>query len=84
MKIGIFDPYLDDLGGGEKYMLSVATCLSSKHEITIFWNNSEDIAALKKRFGFSLVNIAIGKNIFAPGISFFEKAKAFKKYDAEY
>ena len=23
MKIGIFDPYLDDLGGGEKYMIKI-------------------------------------------------------------
>ena len=36
MKIGIFDPYLDDLGGGEKYMMKIAQCLGKNHDVSIF------------------------------------------------
>ena len=82
MKIGIFDPYLDDLGGGEKYMMMVATCLSKKHDVTIFWDNKEDIEAIKKRFDLSLENILINKDIFAPHVGFFERIKVSKKFDA--
>ena len=40
MKIGVYDPYLDDVGGGEKYMLTTAECLSNDHDVTIFWDNN--------------------------------------------
>ena len=36
MRIGIFDPYLDTLSGGEKYMLSIASCLVQEYEVFIF------------------------------------------------
>ena len=49
MRIGVFDPYLDDLGGGEKYMMSVASCLSKKHDVTVFWDRKEDFEVFKKR-----------------------------------
>jgi glycosyltransferase involved in cell wall biosynthesis len=82
MKIGIFDPYLDDLGGGEKYIMMLASCLSSQHEVTIFWDNENDIVLFKKRFGLQLNNIRISKNIFSSKVGFFEKLKAVRKYDA--
>lgn len=81
MKIGIFDPYLDDLGGGEKYILQLAIGLSQKHDVTIFWDNPEDITALKKRFGLSLDTVAIRKNILSPKINLVQKAKALQDYD---
>jgi glycosyltransferase involved in cell wall biosynthesis len=82
MKIGIYDPYLDDLGGGEKYMMSVAACLSKKHEVTIFWDNQKDFDGVKKRFNLQLDNIKIYKNIFSSEVGFFQKTKAFRNYDA--
>jgi glycosyltransferase involved in cell wall biosynthesis len=82
MKIGIFDPYLDDLGGGEKYMMMLATCLSKDHEVTIFWDNNDDIEAFKRRFNLSLENIRIHKNIFSSHIGFFQKIKFIKQFDA--
>ena len=42
MKIGIFDPYLGTLSGGEKYMLSIASCLSKEHEVYVFWDQEKE------------------------------------------
>ena len=35
MKIGIYDPYLDDIGGGEKYMMSIAEVLSLENIVDV-------------------------------------------------
>lgn len=82
MRIGVFDPYLDDLGGGEKYMMILATCLSKEHQVSVFWDNPKDIEALKKRFVLSLENIHIEKNIFSSKVSVFERTRLSKNYDA--
>lgn len=63
MRIGIFDPYLDSLGGGEKYMLTAASCLSQNHEVSIFWD--EDILKqASEKFNLDLSKVSIAKNIF--------------------
>jgi len=39
MKIGFYDPYLDTLGGGERYLLVLADYLRQKnHQVDIFWS----------------------------------------------
>jgi len=81
VKIGIFDPYLDDLGGGEKYMMTIASCLSTKHEVMVFWNNTRDVEVLKERFGLDLSKVSLGENIFAPGYSFIKRLLASKAFD---
>lgn len=35
MKIGIYSPYLDTIGGGERYMLTIAEALSKKNQVEI-------------------------------------------------
>ena len=50
MRIGIYDPYLDSLSGGEKYMLCAAAYLADEHEVLIFWN---DETILEGRIEFS-------------------------------
>ena len=82
MRIGIFDPYLDDLGGGEKYMMMLASCLAEQHDVVVFWDNESDVEALKKRFGLPLKNIIISKNIFSPAVSFIARTQAVRSYDA--
>lgn len=81
MKIGIYDPYLDDLGGGEKYMITFAACLSKMHQVTIFWDKKEDIKRLEQRFLIDLSSINIEKNIFLPKIGFFQRLATTKKFD---
>jgi glycosyltransferase involved in cell wall biosynthesis len=82
MKIGVFDPYLDDLGGGEKYMMMLASALADQHDVSVFWDNKSDIAALKKRFGHPIESIHIVKNIFSPQVGFIERTKVTRNYDA--
>lgn len=84
MNIGIFDPYLDDLGGGEKYMMSIAECFAKSHKVTIFWDNKKDIEILKKRFLLDLSGVTIQRNIFVPSVSFFERLLITRNFDAIY
>ena len=81
MRVGIFDPYLDDLGGGEKYMMTIAECLSKNHDVYIFWDNKKDISELSYRFPLDLSKVKIIKNIFAPGFSFIKRIIESKEYD---
>lgn len=81
MRIGIFDPYLDDLGGGEKYMMTIAECLSKKHEVGVFWDNNKDIDSLLQRFSLDLSKVSIVKNIFSRDFGFFKRIIESKKYD---
>lgn len=62
MKIGIFDPYLDTLGGGEKYILDIAGCLSDNNLISIFWKESSVLKKAEKRFGEDYSRFKIEKN----------------------
>lgn len=82
MKIGIYDPYLDDLGGGEKYMMTIAECLSKNNDVTVFWDNKKDLEGLLQRFTLDLSRITIGKNIFAKNVEFFHRIFESRKYDA--
>lgn len=36
LRIGIYSPYMDTAGGGEKYMLSIAEILSEKEKVEVF------------------------------------------------
>lgn len=82
MRIGVFDPYLDDLGGGEKYMMTAASLLSEKHDVTVFWDNKKDIDLLTERFSLKLDKVKIEKNIFSSKVNLFERVYVSKKYDA--
>lgn len=81
MRIGIFDPYLDDLGGGEKYMVTIAECLSKKHEVFVFWDNQKDIDLLLQRFPIDLSKVSITKNIFARDFGFLQRISESRKFD---
>lgn len=80
MRIGIFDPYLDDIGGGERYMATIASCLSKDNSVVFLWDNSEDLRKIEKRFGLDLSKIGLARNIFK--LSFRQKLLESRKYDA--
>ncbi|MBA3723322.1 MAG: glycosyltransferase family 4 protein [Candidatus Levybacteria bacterium] len=82
MRIGIFDPYLDDGGGGEKYMLTIAECLAAQHDVSLFWDNKADLDAVKKRFSLALNGVRLQKNVFASHISMWERLHVTQQYDA--
>ena len=59
MKIGIFSPYLPILGGGERYILSIALCFTQKHEVDIFWDDTGILKKAKEKFGLNLNKIKV-------------------------
>ena len=82
MRIGIYDPYLDDAGGGEKYMMTIAECLSKNHDVDIFWDDKQDIKIISDRFGLDLSKTRLVKNIFSKDTSIVKRIPETKKYDA--
>ncbi len=85
MRIGIYDPYLDTLSGGEKYMLSIASCLAQEHEVFILWDKSKE-AEIKqktlKKLGINLSSIKFYKNIFGKNVSLVARFIDSMKFDA--
>lgn len=81
MKIGIFDPYLDTLGGGERYIFMMAACLANDHHVSFFWEDEEIIKNAEKKFYLNLQDIHIAENIFNPSTSFTEKVMKTAKFD---
>lgn len=81
MRIGIYDPYLDDLGGGEKYMVTIGICLAKNHQVDIFWDEKEDLNMLKERFLLDFSSINFVNNIFSSKVSFWKRILETKKYD---
>lgn len=85
MRIGIFDPYLDSLSGGEKYMLSIASCLSSQHEVFIFWDKEKESQikqTASEKLGIDLSSVKFHKNIFDKNTSSFSRFFESRKFDA--
>jgi len=84
MKIGIFDPYLDTMSGGEKYMLSIALSLSENHDVNIFWDikSSKDIIdKAQLKFGYDLSKIKFTPSIFNRDFSFFSRYELSRQFD---
>lgn len=83
MRIGIYDPYLDTLSGGEKYMLAIASCLAKEHEVFIFWNKEKEAEIRKeskRKLGIDLSSVRFYQNIFKktfPTISRFNESRKF-------
>jgi glycosyltransferase involved in cell wall biosynthesis len=55
-RVGLYDPYLDTLGGGEKHILSILEVFAQKgYKIDIFWD--KDLSKeIKNRFSLQLIN----------------------------
>ncbi|HUV42555.1 MAG TPA: glycosyltransferase family 4 protein [Patescibacteria group bacterium] len=79
-KAGIFDPYLDTLGGGERYAITVAHCLAKKGwQVDVFWDDRGIGKKLEKRLGIDLKKISFVPNFFKE--NFFKKMSLMKNYD---
>lgn len=66
LKVGIYDPYLDTLGGGERYMLTIAEILlKHNYQVDIFWSKDKDlIDKAQDRFALNLENLNLVPDIF--------------------
>ena len=85
MKIGIYDPYLDTLSGGEKYMLSIASCLAEEHEVFIFWDKKKEVEIKEvtiKKLGIDLSSVKFHPNIFGKNVSSVARFIASRKFNA--
>lgn len=80
MRIGIFDPYLDTLGGGEKYILTLAECLCKDNAVFVFWNNPKILEQAAKRFDLNIKEVNLAPNIFASS-SIIKRIKETRKFD---
>lgn len=60
MKAAIYNPYLDTLGGGERYTMAFANTLVNKgYQVDVQWKNQSIKKKLENRFGlkFGVVNL---------------------------
>ncbi|MFA5750173.1 MAG: glycosyltransferase family 4 protein [Candidatus Shapirobacteria bacterium] len=65
-RAAIYDPYLDTLGGGERYCLTVAEILIKKgYQVDLFWSGDDSlIEKAEKRFSLDLKGLKIVPDIF--------------------
>lgn len=74
----IFDPYLDTLGGGERYALTFAAQLINfGYRVEIAWSDSETLKRAEDRFGLDISGLKINKKAFE---IFTQKTSFFKKF----
>lgn len=64
MKAAIYNPYLDTLGGGEKYTMAFARVLTNAgYQVEIEWKDSKILKFLENRFGLNLDRIKVVNDI---------------------
>lgn len=67
MNIGCISPYLDALGGGERYLLSIASYLARHHQVTLFWDDHTPVEKARKRLNIDLSSVRVLPNVWKPG-----------------
>jgi len=79
VKVGFFSPYLDTFGGGERYMLTLASHLAKKHDVEVFWGDSAIKAPLTRFLKIDLQKTKFVENVF--GQNFLKKIRKTSSYD---
>lgn len=81
-KIAISSPYLDTLGGGERYILTIAEHLSKNHQVVIFWDGENLTSAVKERLNLDISKVNFFKNNLNSGI--INKYHTLKNFDIHF
>ncbi len=88
MKAAIYSPYLDTLGGGERYMMTIAEVLSADYSVDVFLDShlvslGEEYlkSELAGRFNLNLKKVNFKKAPFGVGSSAFSRTFLLKNYD---
>lgn len=83
MKAGIYCPYFGAaLGGGERYMLTAAECLSQKgHRVDIFWNSKAIKETAREKLSINLDKVNFVEDIFSSRINLVQKWQITKDYN---
>jgi O-antigen biosynthesis protein len=79
MRIGIYNQYLNSLGGGERYTSSLAAYWSNYHDVTIFWDDTGILNQISTRFNLNMQKVKIRTNIFTD--HFLRKLYETNEYD---
>ncbi len=80
MRIGIYNPYFDGFGGGERYTLTLASHWSIKHNVFLFWDDDGIRKIAEQRFNIDLSRVKTTQNFFRSK-NILKKALLSKKYD---
>jgi len=81
MKALIYDPYLDTLGGGERYCLTVAEYLLKEGwRVDIPWQDKSIVEKAKERFSLELEGLGVVEEEVVHA-NWWNKLKLFKNYD---
>lgn len=78
-KFGFYSPYLTTFGGGERYMLTLASYLSQNHDVDIFWDDADIKAPLSRFLKIDLTKTKFKPNIF--GEKFFKRITSSISYN---
>jgi len=85
MRAALFTPYLDTLGGGERYMMTIAECLKRKGcLVNVFWKDKKIKEKIENRFKLDLSEINFCSNnfeIFTDKQNLLKKFKILRKYN---
>jgi glycosyltransferase involved in cell wall biosynthesis len=84
-RVAIYDPYLDTLGGGERYCLTVAEILLKHgYKVDLFWSGDQKlIEKATKRFSLKLDSLNLVKDVFQlkpKQIDFLEEERNLSKF----
>ena len=80
MKAALYSPYLDTLGGGERYLGAIAQFLLKKGFVVDFlWDDPKILGKLSERFGLKISDARVIPGIVKKGI--FNKWFVFHKYE---
>ncbi len=79
MKSVVYSPYLDSLGGGERYMMTIAELLGEKGEVDIVWPDASIQQQIEQRFNLHLHNTQFIDSITQKNL--LKRFKQLRKYD---
>lgn len=80
LKVGFYSPFLDSLGGGERYVLALASYWAKKHKVELFWDDFNIKDDVRKRLNIDLSRVKVTRNIFRK-INVFKKLFLTCQYD---
>jgi glycosyltransferase involved in cell wall biosynthesis len=78
MRIGIYNRWLATLGGGEKYDLTIAECLSRQHQVEVISHQRVDKAYASERLQVDLSRVEF---VILPNRSALEMTPVTREYD---
>lgn len=80
MKIGFYNPFLDSISGGEKYMTTLASYWANNHEVSLLWDNPSILKQIQTKLGIDTSRIKTETNFFHHKSRFY-RLKESRKYD---